>query len=158
MRICRCDRCGKELPLRGDARIGYIALNWRDSQNDDLIDGNLFEKMDFCEECMDDIRSYIESLPLTVKPEMLPDGSDDTEEDEGDDDVVERMQGVSMKTDMPCPVTGEGGRHPYSAQKLRELVKEDKSAKEIAEYFGISLSAYYKKRKHAEMLWTAGEI
>lgn len=154
MRICRCDRCGKELPLGGDARIGYIALNWRDSQNDDLIDGNLFEKMDFCEACMEDIRSYIESFPLAVKPEMLPDGSE--EEDQEED-----TEGLSEEADMPGPVrvtAAENGRHPYSAQKLRELVKAEKSAKEIADYFGFSLATYYKKRKHAEELWAAGEI
>lgn len=55
-RIIRCDRCRKD--VKADT-VGYIAWNRRDVKTDDLIDGNPFEHMDFCEKCMLEIKDFI---------------------------------------------------------------------------------------------------
>lgn len=60
MRLIRCDRCRKEIdPVLVD-KIGYVALNWRDLQTDDLEDGNPYEHCDFCPDCMAEIKNFIE--------------------------------------------------------------------------------------------------
>lgn len=55
-RIIRCDRCHKD--IKTDV-VGYIAWNRRDVITDDLILGNPFEHMDFCEKCMNEIKDFI---------------------------------------------------------------------------------------------------
>lgn len=55
-RIIRCDRCRKDIK---SGKIGYIAQSWRHVETDDLIDGNPFEHMDFCEDCMAAVREYV---------------------------------------------------------------------------------------------------
>ena len=71
MRLIRCDRCGKEIqPVLTDNRIGYVALNIKDLNTDDLIDGNPFEHADFCPECMKEIEAFIRKAPTQQDPEM----------------------------------------------------------------------------------------
>lgn len=71
MRLIRCDRCRKEIqPVLTDNRIGYVALNIRDLNTDDLIDGNPFEHADFCPECMREIEAFIRNVPKKEDPEM----------------------------------------------------------------------------------------
>lgn len=57
MRKIICDRCGAE--ITGD-RIGYVAVNWRATSDDSLMQNNPYECMDFCEECMKDIANVID--------------------------------------------------------------------------------------------------
>lgn len=71
MRLIRCDRCRKEIqPVLTDNRIGYVALNIRDLNTDDLIDGNPFEHADFCPGCMKEIEAFIRKAPTQQDPEM----------------------------------------------------------------------------------------
>lgn len=57
MRKIICDRCGAE--ITGD-RIGYVAVNWRATRDDSLMQNNPYEHMDFCECCMLDITFFID--------------------------------------------------------------------------------------------------
>lgn len=57
MRKIICDRCGAE--ITGD-RIGYVAVNWRATSDNSLMQNNPYECMDFCEECMKDIANVID--------------------------------------------------------------------------------------------------
>lgn len=47
-----CDRCGNEIK---DGNIGYIAINWRDMPNGDLLYDNPHEDKHFCAACMKEI-------------------------------------------------------------------------------------------------------
>lgn len=59
MRIIRCDRCGREISLTEDVKIGYIDVTWRDLERDDIDDSNPFETWDFCEECVEKIKAFV---------------------------------------------------------------------------------------------------
>lgn len=63
-----CDRCGAKI-------VGgswYVAINQRDQDTDDLIDGNPYEHKDFCQKCMQAIRDCIE-VPISIaEPEPDP--------------------------------------------------------------------------------------
>ena len=138
MRICYCDRCGAEMTADSYENTGYISIVWRQFFDGDIVTDNPLEDADFCEDCMNQIKEFIvaparERAAREAAEEEAPPVPADVEQPE--------------ETDKPEPA-----RHPYSAQKLREMVKDGKSAKEIADYFGFSLATYYKKRKHAEML------
>lgn len=59
MRIIRCNRCGREIPYKDDAKVGYIDVTWRDLERDDIDDSNPFEDWDFCQECVEEIKDFI---------------------------------------------------------------------------------------------------
>lgn len=61
-----CDRCSAE--IKG-CNIGYIAINWRDMPNGDLLYDNPHEDKHFCGSCMKEIEEFItkkqaESVPI----------------------------------------------------------------------------------------------
>lgn len=60
MRVVRCDRCGKDIPIAGERSVGYVSFSWRELHGDDLVDDNPYEKWDFCPECMAEIKACIE--------------------------------------------------------------------------------------------------
>lgn len=68
MRLIRCDRCHKEILPAQINKIGYVALNWRHIQTDDLEDGNPYEHCDFCPGCMKAISDFVETNPTAVSP------------------------------------------------------------------------------------------
>lgn len=51
-----CDRCSAE--IKG-CNIGYIAINWRDMPNGDLLYDNPHEEKHFCESCMRAIEKFV---------------------------------------------------------------------------------------------------
>ena len=73
MRVIRCDRCGREIHPAQINKIGYVALNWRLIDTDDLEDGNPYEHCDFCPDCMEEIKSFIEGKHPAASEEDAPD-------------------------------------------------------------------------------------
>ena len=73
MRVIRCDRCGREIHPAQINKIGYVALNWRLIDTDDLEDGNPYEHCDFCPDCMEEIKSFIEGKHPAAAEEDAPD-------------------------------------------------------------------------------------
>lgn len=65
MRMVICDRCGARIYTNP----GYVALNLRDKDVDDIIDGNPYEHNDYCPECMQDIKRCIEAPARREEPE-----------------------------------------------------------------------------------------
>ena len=122
MRKIICDRCGAE--ITGD-RIGYVEVNWRAASDNSFLKKNPYEHSDFCEKCMKDIVSVIDFKILSAPEEEEP----DREEEE----VVERIQNTPARPTAP-PDFG----------KIRELVKEGKSIKEISEIIGKSYNQTYR--------------
>ena len=62
MRIIKCDRCGAEIPVDQET-TGYVALNLRRLEMDDLVEHNPFEDWDFCYECMKKIHAFVMGQP-----------------------------------------------------------------------------------------------
>ena len=62
MRIIKCDRCGAEIPVDQET-TGYVALNLRRLEMDDLVEHNPFEDWDFCDECMKKIHAFVMGQP-----------------------------------------------------------------------------------------------
>ena len=118
MRKIICDRCGAEIP--SGTRIGYVAVNWRAASDNSLMQDNPYEEADFCEKCMEDIARVIDFKIISTP-------------DEEEEEVVERIQSTPAKVAAP-PDFG----------KIRELVKEGKSIKEISEIIGKSYNQTYK--------------
>lgn len=59
MRKITCDRCGKDISDYGNT--GYVSVNWRPVRGDDgLVVDNPFEDRDFCEDCMDEIKAFVD--------------------------------------------------------------------------------------------------
>lgn len=151
MRKIICDRCGTE--IEKGARIGYLAVNWRMAKDGTLMLNNPYEDMDFCEECMRDIVSVIDfkviaapAEPETAPDPELPAEGGCSEEDEGDDEVVERMQEAEAKK----------SRGRVDPGKFREMVKTGKSPEEIMEHFGISKYTYQKYYRVFEKEYNRG--
>lgn len=166
MRKIICDRCGAEI-LPGE-RIGYLALNWRSRSDDSLMIENPYEAMDFCPKCMRDIAAVIDFKVVSV-----PEEEEEAEEEE--DEVLERIEQTPAPDpveEVPEVVEEEPAEQPQVPEEpaepkkrkhvdlkvLRELVKADKTAKEIADYFGITLKQYYYQRKRAEQLYIEGRL
>ena len=122
MRKIICDRCGAE--ITGD-RIGYVEVNWRAASDNSFLKKNPYEHSDFCEKCMKDIVSVIDFKILSAPKEE--------EQDPEEEETVERIQ----KT--PARVTT-----PPDFGKIRELIKEGKSIKEISEIIGKSYNQTYR--------------
>lgn len=138
MKIIRCDRCGKDISDYDNT--GYVSVNWRPVRGDDgLVVDNPFEDRDFCEDCMDEIKAFVDKK----KPEV----EQEEEEAEAEEDV-----GPEPAPPDPPPMIYKG----VNLRKLRELVKAGKTAQEIAAELGCSVATYYKHRKRAEELWNKG--
>lgn len=141
MRIIRCDRCGKDISDYDNT--GYVSVNWRPVRGDDgLVVDNPFEDRDFCEDCMDEIKAFVDKK----KPEVE---QEEEEEAEAEEDV-----GPEPAPPDPPPKIYKG----VNLRKLRELVKAGKTAQEIAAELGCSVAMYYKHRKRAEALYNAGML
>lgn len=50
-----CNRCGKDIA----ADTGHIAWYFKDRSSGDIVDQNIFENCDYCEECMEEIQEFI---------------------------------------------------------------------------------------------------
>lgn len=121
MRKIICDRCGAEIP--NGTRIGYVAVNWRSDSDNSLMQDNPYEDDDFCEKCMEDIARVID-FKIISAPE-------DEEPDPEEEETIERT------CKAPAPTPPDFG-------KIRELVKEGKSIKEISEIIGKSYNQTYR--------------
>lgn len=174
MRITICDRCREE--IQGGKHIGHIsATMWTDRGIP--IAPNPYEKWELCEDCMKKIALLIDgTIDVDLEPEALPaeananaavealtevmekemqepeDADPEEEEDEDTEDPDEEAETISRMAGNPPP----GQR--VNLRELRELVKQGKTAKEIADHFGISVATYYKYRKKAERLYITGNL
>lgn len=70
MRIIKCDRCGAEIPVDQET-TGYVALNLRQLETDDLIENNPFEHWDLCDECMKAIHAFITDQKAKPEPKKF---------------------------------------------------------------------------------------
>lgn len=61
-----CDRCGAEIK---PGKIGYVALNFRESLGGEFAAANMFENFHFCSTCMEGIADYITNPPKNEKAE-----------------------------------------------------------------------------------------
>ena len=174
MRIVICDRCKAKIP--DGTRIGYIAANWRETYGGDLVQPNPYEKWDLCEDCMKKIVAVADGLTQAVAKaldkailygdcinvadhdleedpdEEDPDEEDPEEEEEDAEDPEEEAEAISRMAGNPTPA------QRVNLRELRELVKQGKTAKEIATHFGISVASYYNYRKKAERLYITGNL
>ena len=140
MRKIICDRC--EAVITGQ-KIGYVAVNWRARSDDSFMQDNPYERSDFCEKCMEDIARVIDFKILSAPEEE--------ETDPEEEEAVERIQNTPAKAAAP-PDFG----------KIRELVKEGKSIKEISEIISKSYNQTYRYvqtlKKEYERGFTGGGV
>lgn len=105
-RIIRCDRCHKDIDINKGG-VGYIAWNWRHIETDDLIDGNPFEHMDFCEGCMAAVKQFVmepcacERIPEEAPIEIIActETSDKCAETVKNEQISEENAQISEKSD-----------------------------------------------------------
>ena len=167
MRKVICDRCGAE--ITGD-RIGYVAAGWRAPSDNSFLNKNPYEHMDFCEDCMNSIVAFIDGVDIVrEEPEAVEDPvegeaetvegvvEEEPEEDEEEDENAYWPDEEATETE-PEPEPVYEKKKKVDLRKLRELVKAGKTAKEIADHFGISVASYYNYRKKAEALYIAGRL
>lgn len=64
-----CNRCGEDIDM--DQYPGYIAWNFRDRDNGNMTDPNIFENCDYCEECMEKIKEFITHGPAQAPTEPV---------------------------------------------------------------------------------------
>ena len=70
MRVIKCDRCGAIIPKSQDS-VGYIAVNMRDVETDDLLENNPFEHWDLCDSCLKAIHAFITGKTKQEKQEKF---------------------------------------------------------------------------------------
>ena len=93
----------------------------------------------------------VEALTEAMEKEMQkPEDADPEDEDAEDPD--EEAEAISRMAGNPPPT------QRVNLRELRELVKQGKTAKEIAAHFGISVASYYNYRKKAEKLFIMGNL
>ena len=123
MRKIICDRCGAEIPK--GTRIGYVAATWKSWSDDSFLEPSPYEDYDLCEKCMKDIVSVIDFKILSAPKEE--------EQDPEEEEAVERIQKTPARATTP-PDFG----------KIRELIKDGKTIKEISEIIGKSYNQTYR--------------
>lgn len=159
MRIVVCDRCGRK--IQNGEMIGSVAVNMRREYQGPMVKANPYSECDFCEDCMREIVTLIDTNPYADPEEEEPEEEDETEqkpdpaeeeeaEEEAEEDAEEEPVGRLADTPKPS--------HGVNLRELRELVKAGKKPKEIAEHFGITVASFYNYRKRAEALWNAGRL
>ena len=137
MRVIECDRCHKR--ISNDAvKIGYISLDTQDVKTGDLDGKNEFEGWDLCDDCMKLIRDFIKMTP-PVRHE--PDGPwvNVPKDQPLVPPIPKGFKAVDVKrgATIKRPVTGM----PLTQDKIdqiKQLVREGKTVKEIAEKVGVS--------------------
>lgn len=152
MRKITCDRCGAEIPK--GTPPGYIGL--QHEVDGTLVGDNPFEGWDFCENCLKEIIAFIDKKKPEDEERCLEAAPEP--EEEANPEPVEQEEGegrcFEAAPDPEPPKEYKG----VNLRRLRELVKEGKSAQEIAAELGCSVAMYYKHRKRAEALYNAGML
>lgn len=140
-----CNRCSKELDRNN--KIGYIALNYRQSYQGDFIGDNQYEDMDFCTECMDDLKAF-----LAESPEEHP------------KTPLKQVETLSKQTETVSePQEGETSQQPklFRAPKDGKLQPEVKKTRQKIDYGKIMAlhNAGWSNQKIAdEMGMTYGAV
>ena len=136
MRIIECDRCHKR--LNKDAKkTGYVNLDQRDIKTGGLDGNSEFDDWDICPDCMELIRDFVRMVPpVRQEPDRL--GSNVPRQPT----VPPMPKGfkavdVKRRATIKIPVTGM----PLTQDKIdqiKQMVREGKTVKEIAEKVGVS--------------------
>jgi hypothetical protein len=111
MRIIECDRCHKRIS-NDTEKTGYVNLDMRDVRTGDLDGSREFDLWDLCEECMKEIRDFVKQ-----KSDNKP------------------------KATIKRPISADTKYAAITSEKIgriKELVREGKTVKEIAELVGVS--------------------
>ena len=136
MRLIECDRCHKR--IKGVSKTGYINLDLRDIGSGELEGNHEFDEWDLCEDCIRLIRDFVRMVP-PVRQE--PDGP--WVNVPKDQPLLPPIPKGFKAVDVKCgatikrPVTGM----PLTQDKIdqiKQLVREGKTVKEIAEKVGVS--------------------
>lgn len=151
MRKIICDRCGAE--ITGE-RIGYIAVNWQEVKHATLMQSNPYERYDFCENCMAEIKAVIDNTQ--PDPESEPDPAEDPEEHA--EQILQEVEQVLEEAQQEEPPKPKDKKKGVNYFKLRELVRAGLSNDQIAQELGITMKQFYYARKRAEQLYIAGQI
>lgn len=137
MRLIECDRCHKR--FNKDVRkTGYINLDRRDIRTGELDGNRDFDEWDLCDDCMKLIRDFVRMVP-PVRQE--PDGPwvNVPKDQPLFPPIPKGFKAVDVKrgATIKRPVTGM----PLTQDKIdqiKQLVREGKTVKEIAEKVGVS--------------------
>ena len=135
MRIIECDRCHKR--IKGTDKTGYINLDHRNIHTGELEGNQEFEDWDLCDDCMKLISDFVRMVP-PVRQEPDRPGSNVPKQPTVPPmpkgfKAVDVKRGATIKR----PVTGM----PLTQDKIdqiKQLVREGKTVKEIAEKVGVS--------------------
>lgn len=127
-----CDRCGGVIPTPG--KIGYLAWNFRDGIDGDMLGDNVLEDKDFCESCMKAVHDFINTREMKQPdPEM---GGADTEMEPPD-------TGNETAAPEEAPDHKEKKRKRVDAGRVMALRKAGRSIAWIADDMGVSKTAVY---------------
>ena len=118
MRISECDRCHKRLDSSIE-KTGYINLDMRDVRTGDLDGSREFDEWDLCDDCMEEIRSFVR-----MKPKQKT-----ADEDDRPKATIKRPISADTKY---AAIT------PEKIEQIKELVREGRTVKEIVALVGVS--------------------
>ncbi len=150
-RIIRCDRCGAVIPAE-IKKVGNISLRYLEPWTDMVVERITFDFNDYCPECMEKIRKFIEGKAEEETMEQPAAEKDIREE------ITDSIMTMIEKNEAEKKAAEKEKPNEIDYLVLRNMVLEGKKAQEIADYFGISLGAFYKHRKKAENLYNKGEL
>ena len=148
MRVIECDRCHKR--FNKDAKkTGYINLDQRDIRTGELDGNRDFYEWDLCDDCMKLISDFVRMVP-PVRQEPDRPGSNVPRQPTVPPmpkgfKAVDVKRGATIKR----PVTGM----PLTQEKIdqiKQLVREGKTVKEIAEKVGVSDPTVRKYKAEVE--------
>lgn len=131
MRAVICDRCGARIM---EDKAGYINLDMRDLETGCLDGEHEFDKWDLCEDCMKQIEEFVRRPKAPVVRSMT-------------ESLVKDMAPVEIKKEKPAKATVKkpiaadskwAAITPEKIERIRQLVKEGKTVKAIADEVGCS--------------------
>ena len=123
-RIIKCDRCGGEVDPK---RIGYVSMSER-GPDGELIGEYLFDDMDFCENCMEQIAAFVTKETATREAKTR----------KGETvDKVKRVSRKSLDIGKICALAKAGWTQEKIADEMgcskltiHRILKETKETKE----------------------------
>ena len=148
MRVIECDRCHKR--FNKDAKkTGYINLDQRDIRTGELDGNRDFYEWDLCDDCMKLISDFVRMVP-PVRQEPDRPGSNVPRQPTVPPmpkgfKAVDVKHGATIKR----PVTGMSLTQEKIDQ-IKQLVREGKTVKEIAEKVGVSDPTVRKYKAEVE--------
>ena len=127
-RVIRCDRCGKDVDPDAVGRISTVFASESLAPSD--TSANPFDKMDYCEDCMNEITAFIKSTPK-MKAKKKP----------------AKEKPVQVKGGDKSPRTG---RKPIDRGKIRALHEAGWTMAKIADDVQCSIATVNNVLKEAK--------